>query len=519
MGRELQSLSLADRNQEFLDAEAKIDQAIQIRQGMKVSTWRTMVKRGTFALGEGLEKSAYRFHPGQGQQRGLQLWHPIQISRKASEGDAGFDATKLNPHTVTYGFDKRSYSGLGIEYNTPNISIKDLRFMWQIRQQLGAVYGFLGDFTNDMWENYNREQYASMCNDAGKCFVIADGHPGNLTFAYDPVSADSDGDNILTIAGGKDRQIGVLDWKPLKWWSRYLQMQVPTAGIGAANGRPVFGWVGDLEDFETMIEEDATLREDWRHHSPSMLIENYGTVTNYKGYTLMHDMLSPRFAIKKIDGTDVVLKRIDPKSSSAATLIGSRTDVNEDYLNAEFGVFFIYMKDVFMNEIPAPGPSSPGGGTSFGASPGLNGQWKWLNIQDAKDNPLNQIGFWFMQAESFAKPLVNVEEPIMVLYRRFAHFDASDTELGGSAAAVEQALSEDAISGDVDSTNDTMEVDLAGYITAEAGDPITLVADDASALDGIVADSSNAPVYLLALASTPTFGDYTAAGGAKVTSG
>ena len=93
-GRIIREMSLADRNQMFLDAESKIDPAIQIRQFRKVSNWRTMIPRGTYTLGEGLEKKSYRFFPDVGQQRGLQKWHPVQISRKASTGDAGFDAAK-----------------------------------------------------------------------------------------------------------------------------------------------------------------------------------------------------------------------------------------------------------------------------------------------------------------------------------------------------------------------------------------------------------------------------------------
>ena len=133
-GRELQSLALADRNHRFLDAESKIDDAIQIQEPLRKSLFRTKIARGTYALGEGLEKKAYRFFPGLGPQRGLNLWHPVQISRKPGAGDPGYDAAKYNPHTVTYGFDSVTYGGLGVEYNTPNISIRDLRFAWQIKQ-------------------------------------------------------------------------------------------------------------------------------------------------------------------------------------------------------------------------------------------------------------------------------------------------------------------------------------------------------------------------------------------------
>lgn len=518
-GRELQSLELSERNQAFLDAESKIDQAIQIRQTRRVSVWRSQIGRGTYTLEQGLEKKAYRFFPGVGPQRSLHLWHPVQISRKPSAGDPGYDSAKYNPYTVSYGFDSITYGGMGIEHNTPNISIRDLRFMWQLKQQLGAVYSFLGDFTNDLWENYHREQYLKFCNSAGNIYVIGEGAPNAVTAAYDPDTVDSEGDNTLVISSYEAQKIGILNWKWNKWYSRYLQMQAPEAAIANINGRPAFGWVGDLEDFDRMIEEDPEQREDWRFHKADVLINGYGQVKEYKGFTLMHDMFSPRFAIKSVDGTSVTLKRVDPFTSSTAALIGSRVDVNEDYLNAEFGMYVIFMKDVYMSEIPPAGPASAGGKTTFGATPGLNGEWKWLNIAHAIENPLNEIGFWFMRAEAFAKPLANREEPIAVIYRRFVHNTPVDTELGGTDVEVEQDVTVNAVAGDLDTDNNTIELTLAGFLTAEAGDPITLTDDDGSTVDGVVADASAAPTYLLALDSaTSAFGKYTAAGGSKVTS-
>jgi len=518
MARELQTLALSERNQKFLDAESKIDKAIQIQQVQKTSNWRSMIGRSSYGLGEGMEKKAYRFFPGLSQQRGLQLWHPVQISRKPSAGDQGFDATKYNPHTVTYGFDSVTYGGLGIEYNTPNISIRDLRFVWQIKQQLSAVYGFLGDFTNDMWENYAREQYLSKCNDASNIFILGEGGPRSVTATYDPESVDTDGDNVLTIGSYKTKDIGILDWNYFKHHSRYLQMQAPKAAIGSRDGRPTYGWVGDLEDFDRMIEEDPKAREDWRHFNAQMLVDNYGNTTEYKGFNLMHDMLSPRFSIKKTSSEDVILKRVDAYADSAAALIGRRKDVSEDYLNAEFGMVIIFMKDVYQIEVPPSGPSSPGAGTNFGATPGLNGEWKWLNIQDAKDNPLNEIGFWFMRAEAFAKPLTWREEPIAILYRRFVHVTPQDTEIGGLDVAATQSVAADAVTADVDTTNNTATLALEGYLTAEAGQAVVVTDDDGVAIAGIVADSSAAPTYIFALDSTPSaFGKYTDAGGASVT--
>lgn len=515
-GNELQEVTLANRNMSFLDAEPKIDQAIQIQQPTRRSMWRTKIARGTFTLMEGMEKKAYRFFPGIGPQRGLHLWHPVQVSRKPSAGDPGYDATKYNPHTVTYGFDSVTYGGKGIEYVTPPISIRDLRFSWQIRDQLMAVYGYLGDFTNDLWENYHREQYIKWCNASSRIFVIGDGRPGSVVAAYDPDSVDTDGDNILTVATASAK-IGILDWKWFRHWSRYFEIQAPSAAIAEVDGIPTVGWVGDLEDFDRMIEEDPKLREDWRHHNARVLVENYGSITNYKGFALSHDLFTPRFKIKSSTATTTTLKRVDAKVSSAASLIGFRSDVNDDYLTAEYGMAIVFIKDVFMTEIPPSGPSSPGGGTSFGAAPGLNGMWKWLNIQDAVSNPLNEIGFWFMRGEAWSKPLRWREEPICVIYRRFLHNPAKVADVGQPNVADSRGLAADALTGDVDTTHNMVTVTLDGYLSVESGQAIVLTDDAAATYAGIIAEHDAAPTYVLALHVTaPAFGDLTAAGSSTV---
>lgn len=518
MSRELVSMELAERNQKFLDAEPKIDTAIQIASKRKLSMFRSKIARGTYSLGEGLEKKSYRFHPGLSQMRGRHLWHPVQLSKKAAAGVPGYDATKYNPHTVTYGFDSVTYGGKGIEYATPNISIRDLRFMWQIRAQLAAIFGFLGDFTNDMWENYARETYMKFCNDYSNVYVLSEGGATAVTGSYDPDSVDSDGDNTMTVTGVIGKKISTLNWKYMKYFSRYLQMQAAGAAIGNRDGRPTFGWIGDLEDFDRMIEEDPQQREDWRYFNAQMLIADYGSVTEYKGFNLMHEMVTPRWTIKSNNGTTVTFKRVDPYTDSAATLLGRRADVNPDYLTAEFGTILIFLNDVYSLEIPPSGPAAPGAGTSFGATPGLNGEWKWLNIQDAKDNPLNEIGFWFMRAEAFAKPGTWREEPIMIIYKRFVAVKPGSVDLGGEDAVTESGLSANAASTDVDATNNTVTLKLTSYLDCDVGDEVVVSDDDGTAIEGIVADASAAPTYVFALESAPSaYGKYTAAGAAVVT--
>ena len=517
MPRTIQSLALADVNQKFLDAESKVDTAIQRRQFKIKSPWRSLIPRGTYTLGEGLEKKVYRFHAGMGPQRGLQNWHPIQISRKASAGDPGYDSAKLNPHTVNYGFDSETYSGIAIEYMTEAINVHDIRFAWQLKQQLSAIYGYLGDFTNEVWDNYHREMYFHWVNNESNGFVLSDGQMNSRGFTYDPFMVDSDGDNTLTITGNAD--VSVLNWDYFRWLNRRLEIRAPQHALGDHNGRPVYGYVGDIDAIEMMIKHDADLREDWRHHKASMLIDNFGSSLMYDNYSIMHDVYEPRFSIKSYDGTTTTMKRIDPFNESDAALTGSRRDVSDDYLNAEFGVVMILLKDVCMTEVVPSGPATPGAGTVFGSEPGFNGKWSWINNKDMKENPLGWYGYWLMICEAFSKPLEAREEAVAVLYRRYTHTKGADTSIGEPDTAATRNVAVNAVADDVDTDNNTLTLTLDGYLDVEAGQAVIVTDDDGATDTGIVADSSAAPTYMFALSTAPSaFGKYTLAGTSNVVS-
>ena len=111
-----------------------------------------------------------------------------------------------------------------------------------------------------------------------------------------------------------------------------------------------------------------------------------------------------------------------------------------------------------------------------------------------------------MRGESFAKPLVNREEPIAVLYRRHVHVTPVDADIGASSTPT---ANQDVDIGTVvtfDTDNNTATVKLQGFITAEAGDEVSLLNDTAigTTYNGIVADSSAAPTYVIAIDTDTT---------------
>jgi hypothetical protein len=513
-------LGVADYNQSFLDALEFVDDVIQERQHMKVSVWRSKVPRGPYMLGEGLVKKSYRFHAGLGDQRGMQKWSPIQISRVASGDDPGVDACAYNPYMVDYGFETVNYSGVQTSRRTKHICIRDIRFTWEFNQQLKLIFDFLGDITNSVWENYGRETYIKFCVDGSNGFVLAGGPPNSVNFSYDPYSVDDDGDNTITVSAGTD--FSTINWDHLAWFSRWLEMQAPQSAIGNSNGRPVYGLVFDMEDWDKMVRGDAALREDYRYGAPQVLIDQYGSVTNYKGYALMHDVAAPRFKIKSTDGTDIVLKRVDPLVDNEAVTIGNKVNVNPDYLNAEFAMGVIFMNDVYKLEVPPAGPTSPGGGTMFGATPSLNGEFRWLNIQDQENNLLNENGFYFGRYEAFAKPLTYDGDAICFLYARCPWVGPTSCSIGSDPQSDAVSLASSPSAGDADATNKTLTLTLAEFLDCQAGDAVTMKKDataGAATLTAYIADASLAPTYTFAADTAFTVAEWTHTDGPTVTCG
>lgn len=521
------------RNFQMIDALEFVDQVIDSYKHEKISVWRTMIPVGEFPLGQGLIRKKYRFHPGLADQRGLQRWSLIQIS---SVGNPGFDACKYNPYKVTFGTEEVTYRGHHTERSTDPICVRDLRFTWQFQQQLQLIYEWLGEVTHSVWENWARENYIQFAALNQRCYVMAGGSPNGVQFSYDPYFVDADGDNVITlpITSG---QISTLNWSSLRWWHRNLMMDAPMAAVGTSRGFPTFGAVLDLEDWQWMIEQDAALREDWRYYDVSMLVKMYGAVTEYKGYALMHDQYSPRWAVKSATATTVTLKRVDPYielqevKDYGGPVEGNRVEVNPDYLNAEFGTLVIYLKDVLKREMPMEGPANPGGGTSFGTKPSYYGEFFWLNI--AEDNRLaehlREIGRFFARFEAFARPMRYDDKAVVIIYRRCPQVivtgcDYNDKGNPDEAGRTEEvSLLVDAADGDIvaDGSGYQFTLTLAKKLDQEPLEKVTIEDNSTNTAVGYIVNSEAAPTYVFSVPTigslSTTYTDYTAAGAASVT--
>jgi hypothetical protein len=148
-----------------------------------------------------------------------------------------------------------------------------------------------------------------------------------------------------------------------------------------------------------------------------------------------------------------------------------------------------------------------GSGTYFGATPGLNGLWSWVNIRDNVTNQLGETGYFLGRYELYPKPLRFAQDCTVFAYRRCpqalrtkcAIESHSDTE----DAATDVDVAVDAAAGDIDLVNRRVVLTLAKLLPAGPGDPVTFTLDDeggndVTAASAVIADSSMAPTYTFA---------------------
>jgi len=166
------------------------------------------------------------------------------------------------------------------------------------------------------------------------------------------------------------------------------------------------------------------------------------------------------------------------------------------------------MNEVLIN-LFVPTLDTLGSGTYFGATPGLNGLWSWVNIRDNTTNQLGETGYFLGRYELYPKPLRFAQDCTVFAYRRCpqalrtkcAIESHSDTE----DAATDVDVAVDAAAGDLVVEHRRVTLTLAKLLKSGPGDKVSILLDDTpegiednDRIDAWIADSSMAPTYTFA---------------------
>jgi hypothetical protein len=387
-------------NSAFIDALENVDNVIANVALEQPTLWVNRIKRGTAPLGQGLERSYWQFHSGAVDQSGLIDWRAVAAGNPASEGTPAFDTCSDYPATlVSAGFSKHSYSAVETFRRSEDVCLNNIKWNWEYEQQLGLYFGWLAEVTMRVWENLGREA----CMKYGKKYVVTAAGMQTVAATYDPLVSKN-----ATCAGGTTPV--VLNGAFLQDLAIQLSLERPASAIAMINGQPSWGLVIDPKAFDTQILRETNTREELLYAQPSVLVDGLGTLRTWKEWTLIYNKVLPRWTYSA--GT---FTRVDPYTSEATTK-GVKQVLNPLYLTATHGTMFVFPKDPVNLLIPQENPSNIAD-LKFGTLPKHNGDFMFLNIQEAIKNPLMEKGHFFGRYQTFIKPGLDVDQMQMYLYK------------------------------------------------------------------------------------------------------
>lgn len=259
--------------------------------------------------------------------------------------------------------------------NSPDICLDDLKFQWQVLDQIKNVTRVLAENSKWVWsQNYQKEYIAAAGNK-----ITARANPtfaGNFDPANPPTSQLTFGlleqvHQELGFQGGSINPAGHVE-----------------------DGTPVYQAVGSNYTFNGLKKSDANARNDFLYASsgggPQQDVMTgapglrAGKV--YHGFTFAAVQFPPRY---NISGGQYV--QVYPYVSSNATR-GKKWDVDVAYKNALYEDTAIYHGDVLRVLVPKPGGSM--GGMTYQQQYSWAGEFVWRNIPDRDCNIDGNIGFF-----------------------------------------------------------------------------------------------------------------------------
>lgn len=467
------------------------------------SIFRDLLPKGTFGDFNGATQRTYVFRGSLGVQAGLADWQTVVESSKPVGQALGVDKCTYNPRTYSWSYDVFTNSGLKTSWKSPVFCVNDLRYVDEAKRQLGLIISAGTEVADQTREVYAREVYVKTAVDAGKGLVLVAGGGVNyiddsaFRFSYDPFAVDADGETYITFPTALLPRISTLNWSQLDLIKSYLSDQCPDAALTSDGGMPVFGLMLDMVDFEKMVYADPELREDFRYAKPQQLIAGFNMGFKvYRGFALTHDRRQMRYKIHSTATTVTHAKRVLPRRERTLPgAIGKVPETNPEYLTAELALAIVFISDCLQILVPQT-ITNMGSGMVFAPQPGFNGEWTWLNIQDAADNMLNEKGFFFSRFEYHLQPLRYAQEVTVILYKR-----CTEALKTGCLADVQSDSANSAnvtvacAASDFSAAHHTATLSLSNRLTVGLGGAVSIKAADGDSFVAYVADASSAPVY------------------------
>ena len=442
-------------NQAMIEISQHFEPMIQISVLNNPRWWHDRVPRSAFPLFNGTVHETRIFRGSLMKYAGLDEWQDIDPYPTATNNPCG----SMGYSTPTYGWEALSWRGKRAAWGSDPICAEQFKFFDQAQQQLAWTLASGAEYGIQMQEVWNRDLFIYQSVNFKRSFIMSAKYTGKTTDAhyyynpfikFDGVGSGSEGHALAStinrafILFHADVDVEPVNFDILDKVRASLQIRCPSAAVSKAGGEPIFALAMSHDDVEKYVRGNEEERRYWIEANPQALIKHYDFATAvFRRWMITNDNNQLRFKRTKLIknfsaadalaygldalGTDMFVGRdvwvavsVDPLIPSTDRVGVNGTVIPEDnpeYIDAELAIAPVFMNQVFQNQF-VPSVTSLGSGTSFGPAAGLNGTWRWLNIQDRETNPLGNVGNFYGTFEIVPKPETHVFHTISFLYKR-----------------------------------------------------------------------------------------------------
>lgn len=328
------------------------------------SPWVKLIRRGTFPDGMGHTISTLTYERNAPTQA-----EPTWTALTVSDGDIAEGGLCLPPaQKIGIGSTMRTYNLARRVLEGPDFCVENVRFSFQLKDQLEQVMGILTEYALIEWEIRDRHEYLRLVK--WKVSVSATLQVSEATtapfFSACPTS-------ILTQ--------GVLN----RWRVRLLRDGAAGSALGMANAAPILTLIASAETSEDIIFRNADIRDDHRWGKPNELLAPFGVDRSYRGFYHLIDIYPMRGTCAAGVFTET------PAFGLQAATRGQKAEVTQAWMDAPYEISFIFDPMVLEQLIPKP-ITNPHPKFKFDPV-NYMGDWTAKNIPDRVCNPDGTVLF------------------------------------------------------------------------------------------------------------------------------
>ncbi len=405
--------------------------------------WKDRIARGAFPFFRGLTAETRIFRGGLPHFAGLSDWNVI--TDNPADGVCGADDYR----TYSYAWERLTWYGYRRTWGSEPICIRTLMYTPDAQQQLAWILQTGADFGRSIQEAWNRDMYVNQSVTRDRGYIMSqtfNGAPGSAQYYYNPflrAANVSDPTAKAALTAGKPfivlpaMEVEPLNFDALDLAHQMLSVDAANSAVSNSGGQKIFGLPISVRDFRQFVLGNEYHLTNWREARPEKLIEGYDLgVKEFNGYAIWDDSNQLRFKIAKyiasydssafgdlgsdLDGQAVYLAVHVPPLVGNTSRGENNTPVpeaNPEYFKAELAIAPIFMNNVFANYFETQTPTSLGSQTTFGPTPGLQGNWSWSNIL-TPENRYGTTGQFIGEFRIHPKPGMSVFKATSFLYRR-----------------------------------------------------------------------------------------------------